>query len=251
MPDIDATLKYAVIDAYREELRRRYLMENIRRFEVLAGFPEPRIRALRDYFLECIYPASGQRVELDDAFDRMGEIIRSPKRLAPLMLMAAKSVWKFGLMFPSAVAAGAHTLEACLETRRLESKMLEYARKHKLEPDDVARRETMVRMVDYVPESEVLRFRNDVLKLFRALSNVKLIAATVQIMENSKKLMLSRPDLYHEQELAGFRLGHEVLERGLALFRQLKPAEFPRIIGGIEAVEIDWYDRIKAEAAAL
>ena len=89
------------------------------------------------------------------------------------------------------------------------------------------------------------------MKLFEHLSNVKLIQATVEIMDNSKALMESRPDLYHEEELAGFTLGHDVLTRGLELFQSLKKSEFPIIIRGIEVVEIDWYDRIKAEAAAL
>lgn len=97
----------------------------------------------------------------------------------------------------------------------------------------------------------MLIFRNEILKLFEHLSNVKLLEATVEIMDNSKELMESRPDLYHEEELAGFTLGHEVLRRGLELFQSLKKSEFPIIIRGIEVVEIDWYDRIKAEAAAL
>ena len=215
----DLALKHAIIDVYREQMRLRYLPENCRRFKELKPITDEKLTALRDYFLECIYPASENRDKLDDAFDRMGEIIRSPRRLMPLMTIAFKSVWKLGTMFPSAVAAGRNTLEAYLETRKIESKLIEYAQK--------------------------------ILKLFEHLSNVKLIQATVEIMDNSKALMESRPDLYHEEELAGFTLGHDVLTRGLELFQSLKKSEFPIIIRGIEVVEIDWYDRIKAEAAAL
>ncbi len=250
MPANDQALRHAIIDAYREQLRERYLVDNVRRFEEFDPISDKKIDTLRDFFLRCIYPSAEDRTHLDDAFNHMGEIIRSPRRMAPLMRVAFRSVWRLGVMFPSAVAAGTHTLEAYLETRRLEAKMLEYAKRERYGPGDVDKREAVVQMIAHVPEEEVVRFRNEVLKLFESLSNGKLMAATVDIMENSKDLMESRPDLYHEEELAGFSLGHEVLKQGLALFRKLKPSEFPAILEGIEVVEIDWYDRIKAEAAA-
>ncbi|MBX7255815.1 MAG: hypothetical protein K1Y02_05600 [Candidatus Hydrogenedentes bacterium] len=251
MPADNATLKYAVIDGYREQLRGRYLLENVRRFGEFRAVSERKIELLRDYFLECIYPESQQRMKLDAAFDHMGVVIRSPRRLTPLMMMAVKTVWKLGVMFPSAVKAGAHSLEAYLETRRLEGEMLKYAHARGLTPRDVAKRETMIQMIAHVPKEEVIRFRTEVLKLFTCLSNVKLLTATVEIMDNSRALMESRPDLYDEEELAGFTLGHEILRRGAALFQQLKTSEFPMILRGIEAVEIDWYDRVLEEAASL
>ncbi len=250
MPSPDASLKHAVIDAYREELRDRYSIDNVRRFEEFDPISDQTVDDLRQYFLECIYPSSADRDRLDEAFDHMGEIIRSPRRLTPLMRMAFRTVWKLGLMFPSAVSAGRHTLEAYLETRKLETKMLEYARRKKYTPEQVENHDVVVQLVANVPEREIVRFRTEVLKLFEALSNVKLLAATVEIMDNSRKLMESRPDLYDEQEMAGFSLGCDVLRRGHALFQKLKPSEFPVIIEGIEVVEIDWYDRIKAEAAS-
>ena len=128
--------------------------------------------------------------------------------------------------------------------------MCEFARLHPHTPETLAQREPIVRMLAQVPEQEMHRFRKDVLKLFESFSNVKLLAAAVTIMENARSLMESRPDLYGPEEVAGFRLGHEVLRRGLALFQKLRSSEFPALLGGIEAVEIDWYDGIKAEASA-
>jgi hypothetical protein len=251
MPPKNATLKRAIIDTYREQLRLRYLVDNVRRFEQFNPISDKKIDALRDFFLKCIYPPSDDRARLDDAFDRMGDIIRSPRRLLPLMSMAFKTVWKLGTRFPSAVSAGAHTLEAYLETRKLEAKLLEYAQKKKLTPEQIGEHEWVIRMVAYVPEGEIVKFRTEVLKLFQHLADIELLAATVDIMANSKALMESRPDLYDEQELEGFGLGYEVLRRGLQLFQTMKESEFPAVIQGIEAVEIDWYDRVKAEAAAM
>ena len=247
----DMRLKHAIIDVYREQLRLRYLPENCRRFREFKPLSDDKIDALRDYFLECIYPASADRDRLDDAFDRMGDIIRSPRRLMPLMTLAFKTVWKLGRKFPHAVGAGKNTLEAYLETRKLESRLMEFARDNQISPDEVADHDIMVQMVAYIPEEEFVTFRTEILKLFGHLSDVKLIEATVEIMNSSREFMEARPDLYHEEELAGFTLGHEVLQRGLELFQTMKESEFPAILGGIEAVENDWYDRVKAEAAAL
>ena len=247
----DLRLKHAIIDVYREQLRLRYLPENCRRFKELKPISDTKLGALRDYFLECIYPSSENRDRLDDAFDRMGDIVHSPRRLMPLMTMALRSVWKLGRLFPSAVGAGRNTLEAYLETRKIETKLIAYARKNKLDPGEIGDHDIMVKMVANLTDDEMVTFRNEILKLFHHLSNVKLLEATVEIMNNSKALMESRPDLYHEEELAGFALGHEVLKRGLELFQSLKASEFPLIIRGIEVIEIDWYDRVKADAAAL
>jgi hypothetical protein len=249
MPNVEESLKHAIIDVYREELRARYLLDNVRRFPIFNPLPDSRIDDLREYFLECIYPASPDRDRLDGAYDRMREIIRTPRRLTPLMKMAFKTVWRLGTLFPSAVAAGTHTLETYAEIRRLETKMVEYATRNNLTVERLAERDSVVRMIVSVPESEMVRFRTEALKLFESLSNIKLLSATVEIMDSSRKVMESRPDLYDAEELAGFDLGSDVLRRGLALFQKLKPTEFPLIIEGIKAVEIDWYDRIKMEAA--
>lgn len=250
MSSTDILLKRAVIDGYREELRERYALENIRRFGQFDGISDPKIEALRDYLLECVYPAAAERDNLDVAFEHLAQILHCPRRMAPLMKMAVVTAWKLGLGFPSAMAMGTHAIEVHRETRRLEESMCEFARIHQNTPETMARRESIVRMVAQVPEQEMLRFRKDVLKLFECLSNVRLLAAAVTIMENAKNLMESRPDLYGPEDVAGFRLGHDVLRRGLALFQKLRPSEFAALLGGIEAVEIDWYDGIKAEAAA-
>jgi hypothetical protein len=249
MPTTDLPLKHAVIDAYREQLRYRYSLENVRRFVELETISDSTVDVLRDYFLECVYPSSAERDRLDVAFDHMSEIVRSPRRLAPLMKVAFTTAWKLGVKFPQALAAGKHTVETYLETRKLEASMLDYAMRERLTPADFGEHHVVMHMLASVPEHEVVRFRNEALKLFESFSNAKLLAAIVEIMDKSRKLMESRRDVYDERELAGIDLGLEVLRRGLGLVQKLKPSEFSAIRKGIEVVEIDWYDRIKVEAA--
>jgi len=249
MSNTNATLRRAIIDAYREELSDRYQLENIRRFQVLDPIPDETVEELRGFLLKYIYPDSAERERLDDAFDRMRGIMRSPRRLTPLMKMAFKTVWKLGVKFPTAMATGNHALEACLNARKLEAEMIAFAERKDLTAEDFRDRVVAVRVFASTPEADMTGFRKEVLTLFKSLSDVDLLAATVDIMENSRKVMETRPDLYTEREAAGFRLGYEILRKGLDLFRKLTPMEFSVIIKGIEVVEIDWYDRIKMEAA--
>jgi hypothetical protein len=102
-----------------------------------------------------------------------------------------------------------------------------------------------------LPAGEMERFRGEILSLFRHLSDRKLLEATVTIMDKAKAVMDARPELYDEHERAGFALGQQVLARGFGLFQTFTQEEIPQLLLGIEVVEIDWYDRIKATAAAL
>ncbi|GMV91345.1 MAG: hypothetical protein AMXMBFR82_11230 [Candidatus Hydrogenedentota bacterium] len=242
-------LKHAVVDAYREELGYRYRLDNVRRFGVLDPIADKTIDDLRNFLLEYVYPSSGERDKLDDAFDRVREISRSPRRMAPLMKSAFKTMWKLGVSFPAAMATGHHALEACLEARKLEKRMLDFAEQEGLTVEAIADREVAVRVFSSVSESEVVRLREGVLKLLEAMSNIKLLSAAVDIIENARKVADSRPDLYEERERAGFSVASETLRRGLELSRQLRPSDIPVIIEGIAVVEIDWYDRIKMESA--
>lgn len=245
----DLALKKAVIDVYRDELRKRYELESIRKYTVADTIPDPTLVALRHFFLEHIYPAPKSRERLDLACDRVGQIFRSPRRLMPLLGLAFGSLWRLGLMIPQAAKVTATTLESFLETRRLENDLSEYALKRGFQPKDLKRIECIAEMVAKIPEREMIRFRNDVLRLFRSLGNARLIEAGVAIMTRAIDMMESRGDTYDEMDVDGFRLGKQLLEGSLELFHILREGEADLIVDVIEEIEIDWYERMKGIAA--
>jgi len=91
---------------------------------------------------------------------------------------------------------------------------------------------------------------HEVLRLFKALSNVKMLTSMMQIMERSVEVMDSKPQVYKLSEHEGVRLGLGIVRRGVSLFERLKKRDFPLIIEGIERVEMDWYERLREETAA-
>lgn len=246
----DSATRELVLGFYREELRRRYQLINVRRFEEFEDIPDRQIANLRDFFLEQIYPELREREKLDAAFDQLGDMLRSPKRMSPLLTAALTSLWRMGTKIPAAVGAGKSAIDAYLETRKLEARLIETAQKLKLRPKDAGDRAKMVTLIQAVPEREVLSLVNDILALFRSLTSIEILEVAVAFMEQCEVVMKKRTDLYSEADLEGIHIGLNLIRGGLALFQKMKPNELSLLIAGIERVETDWFQRIRSEAAA-
>jgi len=250
MADEQDALEEAVIEFYREEIRRRYLIENMQRFEQFKGVPDALLNDLREFFLASIYPPLAMRRQLDHASDQLRGLLRSPKLLAPLLRTAITSMLRLGTQVPAAVSAGLGAVDALREARKLEVLMMEAARELHITPEHQTDRDAMLRVIASVPKETHLRLVHDLIDLFTALSNVKMLSAMFDIMERCLKVMDSRPELYEENLRAGVKLGLAVLRGGLDLFLEMKPKDFPRVIKGIEMVEMDWFNTVREEQAA-
>lgn len=119
MTTVNIELRHAVIEFYREEIRKRYLRTNMRRFDHFRDVSDDNIDQLRTFFLEHIYPPVKDRDTLDDAIHHMGAVIKSPRRLRPIMGAALTSMFKMGTSLPAALSAGNNTLDAYMKARRL------------------------------------------------------------------------------------------------------------------------------------
>lgn len=244
------TLRTAIIEFYRDELNARYQLENVRRFEAFADVSDARIASLHAYFMERIYPPTRQREELDFAIDHLGGVLRSPSRMRPLLGVAMASVWRMGHRLPAAVSAGLSTVDAYRESRKLENYLLSYAVKRKLTLQDTTDRRNMVALIAGVPEKDVKRLIYDILNLFKALTNIEMLRTAVDLMELFIKTMRAKPAYFDQKDMDGVTLGRDLVRGGLELFENIDPDEFPKIIAGIEQVELDWFERIHAEAKA-
>lgn len=237
-------LKAAVIEAYRGELSRRYSEANVRRFPELETIPVEVIGRLRDFFLQYIYPTPESRGMRDSSFDEMGNVLKSPRKLWPLFGTAVSSLWKLGGHIGAAIQAGLRTLEAYIESKRLERAMIEIALKENVAPEDFRKPETVAHTVRMIPKKKVVRFQKDMLLLFESLANVELLESSLGILKDSRKIMAGRPQTYNERELAGLDFGLELLTGGYELFRSLSPEEVRVVLRGIDLIEKDWYQNI-------
>jgi len=130
--------------------------------------------------------------------------------------------------------------------------MIAEAERRKLGPEDFADREKMICLIQAVPEADVMTLVQDILSLFRALTNVEMLQVASAFMRQCLKVLEERQDIYSDEDREGVRLGLALLEQGLALFIDVDKAHFPKLINGIHQIELDWYHTIRdqAEAAA-
>ncbi|MFP4501281.1 MAG: hypothetical protein ACLFTT_09815 [Candidatus Hydrogenedentota bacterium] len=245
-----ARLRSAIIQFYREELRHRYDLANVRQFEPFEDVPDETIVALRAYFLEHVYPPPEDREQLDEAFNHLGRLLRSPKRMRPLVGTAFSSLWTLGRKLPGAISAGRATFDAYSETRKLEQYMLSEAIARDYHEGDIEDRYKMLHLISSIPEKHVRRLIKDIMNLFHSLTNIALLRTSCTIMTRCYEIMEERPDLYDACERDGLALGLALLNGGLELFAQMDRSLFPQIIEGIEQVEHDWYNRVRTQVAA-
>jgi hypothetical protein len=196
-----------------------------------------------------LYPPKEARAEIHAAFDDLGQLLRSPKRLGPLLRAALMSMLRLGTHLPAALSAGIATVDALRETRKLETRMLEVAHRLDIGPKHASERPTMLRLIAGLPQETVQRLIKDVLRLFETLSDVNMLSGMLRIMERCRDAMEARPKIYGNEDRKSIALGIEVLQGGHDLFMQLKPKDFPRLIKGIENIELQWYEGVRKEAA--
>lgn len=244
-------LRHAVIDAYREQLKGRYTLDNIRRFSEFDKVADHKLVALRDFFMDHIYPPSADRDRLDAASDRVKSMLKSPRRLMPLIGLALGSMRKFGASLPSAANTTRKTMEAFELTRALEGDMIAYCHENKITPAKLEDGRIMPEVIAAVPQKVVDEFRKDVISLFGAMATANFLAPAIEIMDRGIKVVESRPNVYDEEDLDGFRYGRDLLLGCLEMHDSLEPDDIPRILAGIEALELEWYDRILEQAAAM
>lgn len=240
----DAPLTHALVQAYWRELDARYRPPNVRRFPELDAIPPERIDRLRTFFLGYIYPPADRRPERDEAFLHFGAFMRSPRKLWPLLGQAAASVFKLGRMLGAALKAAYHTLEAYNESERLEAFMLETAEKSGYRAESFENPEAVRDLVRLIPERRIARFQAELIALFEALANVKLLKTTLEIMEGSLKVMQAQANLYSEAEFRGLNYGYGILKAGHDLFLEMGESQAALVLRGIALIERDWLENV-------
>jgi hypothetical protein len=247
-------LETAIIEFYREEIRQRYQLECLRKVSDFETIPDPILNALREYILERLYPPPNTRLQMDEAFGDLAHLLRSPGRLTPLIATILTSMLRLSYHIPAVVRAGIATVDAITDTQKLETSLMEVAETMRPElertlgrKDEKKYRQTMLRLICGIPESTVRGLIDNIIRLFGALSDVKMLSGILFLVERCANVMESRPGVYTDKDRESMKLCLEVLREGHALFVQLKSKDFPKLIKGIEKVETAWYQSVASQ----
>ncbi len=245
-------LETAIIEFYRDEIRQRYQLESLRLFSEFGTVPDKMLIALRDFFLESLYPPPPVRIRMDEAFDDLVLLLRSPARLTPLMGAALSSMFRLSFHLPAIVNTGLATIDAIRETRQLEACLMSVAETIRPELEAALAgkstapkyRRAMLKVIAGVPETNVRALIANVIRLFGALSDIKMLSGMVLLVEKCVVVMESRTDVYSDKDRESLKLCLDVLRQGHNLYLQLKPKDFPQLLKGINRVETTWYEGI-------
>ncbi len=248
-------LEATIIEFYREEIRQRYALAHLREVPEFGTIPDTMLDSLREFFLERLYPPAKDRARMDEAFDDMLHLLSSPGRLTPLIGAAISSMLRLSFHLPAIVNTGLATIDAIKQTRQLETCLMAVAETIRPELEAVLEnkksaqkyRRTMLLLIAGVPESTVRGLIDNVIRLFGALSDVKMLSGMLYLVERCVIVMEARTEVYTDKDRESLKLCLEVLRGGHNLFAQLKPKDFPNLLKGIERVEVTWYEGVAGQ----
>ncbi|HEX71881.1 MAG TPA: hypothetical protein ENN65_00985 [Candidatus Hydrogenedentes bacterium] len=232
----------------REELRRRYEIENIRRFRELDALDSARVNTLREFLLANVYPPTERRAQIEAAFEHLSVLLRSPGRLRPLLRALAGSLWRLGRKLPAALAAGRGVADAFVRMRDMEKRLVTVVRDMQGDRTATLDRAAMVRAVASFSKTEIESFIRDLTRLLEQLSHTDMLSGMVNVIRRCKDAMDAHAQTYPEAERAGVALALEIVSGALELFRTIPSSEFALITQGVMLIEQDWHDRMCREA---
>ncbi len=228
-----------MIDKYRDSISLRYNYEHLSEtFELSSQLDEEVIECLRLYFLECLYPTADERLKVDEAFESLRSFVTHPSKTWALLGNMAGAIFKFGMQFPQAMKAGMSSLDSYLDAKRFENELLKAAIHQELVFP--ISNEEFDRCLASIPRREIEVFTNDVISLFQAMANSKLLKKTISIMDDVLYKVKHNTHVYSPQDAEGIELGINILNRGYRLFKDYPESLKTEIIVTIRENE-KWY----------
>ncbi|TGK01701.1 hypothetical protein EHO59_11380 [Leptospira semungkisensis] len=231
-----------LILAYREALKRRYSVQNISKYPRFVSIPKERVDLLVRYFLELLYPEWEGRQKLNGAFESLAGFVHSPSKVFGLLGSLSSAVFKLGRHLKSAFQAGFAALHSYVTAQRFEEIMFVASKKLLSEGSDLQDPNIFSKVLASVPKKDADQFREDIVKLFRTLSDRELLNKIKQLMEAVVNTMRSKPKTYTEQEVDGILLGVGILTKGEELFEGMSREEMDLVLEAIDRIEKDAFE---------
>lgn len=206
-----------LIEKYRQIIADRYDYAKLTEFKPLPdGITKQTVEQIRDYFLNSIYPEPEKRHELDVAFGYLQSYVHQPAKVWGILGNLTGAIFRFGTMLPAALKTGIVSMEAFSAAKSFEGTMSRAAREagYSVPLTD----NEFMQCLSTLPRHRLDSFAQDVGRLFRSMANTALLSKTVEIMKDVIIKMESKPKLYSKDEIAGIKMGLNIMQKGLELF---------------------------------
>lgn len=228
----------------RAGLQRRYTPEALSGAEEFAGISADTVAAFQAFVLGRVYPEPEERRKLNDAFETLHHLLRSPGRLRSLLSVALSAFWRLGRKLPAAAQAGRLTLETFEKVRRVEELVARAFQDAGISPGTRPDDKKLLAVLAPLPKQPFLDLADALTALLRALSDESVLEAGLELTRTLESATAKNPAKWTAQERDGLRLARETLEEATALFSLLPPDRRPNLIQGIARIEEEWVNNL-------
>jgi len=226
----------SLIEVLRQLVDKRYQYKNLKaNFNLDPYVTEIKVDEVRTFFLTHVYPPSNDRETLNAAFENLDKHLKNPIHLLDLLGSGAALVFKFGLQFPKAIKASLKSLDAFRKAIAFETALCDEAIERKLTMP--ISEQDFERLICKLPREQVVDFVNSSDELLISLTDTKLLAKSVDILEELIEKMKGKSNIYDQLDIEGITLGLEILRGGYALFKDMSDKEKKIMIDLILKVE--------------
>ncbi len=236
----------AVVAFLREELKRRYLYDNVRRFKELKDIDEDIVTAFREFALSRIYPEGKARAEIDGAFASLHEMLRSPRKMASLGPIALAAVWRLGRRLPAALSAGQQVIHAFSCASAVETALCESVLERDIPWKSGLDAEKMKPVFAELPAGRSKALIRALVELLELSANRETMQTGLDLLRKIADTMSGGSEQWTDSDRHGVTLAMETLAEAMALFSMIDDRDVSRFIKGVEAVETDWDHAMRA-----
>jgi hypothetical protein len=236
----------AVVAFLRSELERRYRYGNVRRFSELKDIAPGILADFREFALNRVYPDGEARAELDAAFAGLQELLRSPRKMASLGSVVLSAVLRLGRKLPAALSAGQQVIQAFSCASTVEAALSEAVVEHNIPWKGGLDTDEMKVVFAELPAEPFDALISALVHLLELAGNRDTLQTGLGLLEKIAGTMSRKPEQWTDADQRGIALATEALTEAIALFSHIDDRDASRFIVGIEAVETDWYQTLRA-----
>ena len=210
----------AVIEGYRNTIAQRYQYQLIKNnYKIPETVDKETVDAIRDYFLNYVYPDFEQRTELNDAFESLDNYIKQPEKLLRILKDSFKLIFSYGRHLPKILSAGLKALKSFTAASKFEDALVEEASKSSVNPPFDT--EKINGLIAQLSRKEIDDFIEGSRSLFETLHDRALVEKIKEILSQLIRIMRGNPASYSPDEVKGLEIGLEMITKGDALFNKL------------------------------
>ncbi len=241
-----AKLYQSIVCVNCKELERRYANAEFHKIPEWSSLrlKDDHLQALRDFFLQYIYPRYELRKIRDEALTALKGIITRPQKLLPLLGIGFGTIRRLGFAFPLFLQIARHSVKVYHKSLHLENMLYKEACRQGIQSQSLAEQECHWALLASLDSEVIHALQRSIFHLFDTVKDLSLLETVLQSMRSAREVFASRKNLYSQDERDGLEHGLQMVEAGYRIFSAIGSEKIPVLIQAIQSIENNWYAKI-------